>query len=93
MTWREIVNDIFLRESGEEVPVTVTYCPLCNSALAYDRRFRDRILDFGTSGELFQSDMVMYDRQISPFRLISLLASAPKQPDEPLLPSTLSLLR
>ncbi|MEM9465900.1 MAG: DUF3179 domain-containing protein [Actinomycetota bacterium] len=58
MTWHEIVNDVI---GG--VPVTVAYCPLCNSALAYDRRLGDRILDFGTSGELFNSSLVMYDRQ------------------------------
>ncbi|MEM8707052.1 MAG: DUF3179 domain-containing protein [Actinomycetota bacterium] len=58
MTWHEIVNDVV---GG--VPVTVAYCPLCNSALAYDRRLGDRILDFGTSGELFNSSLVMYDRQ------------------------------
>ena len=58
MTWHEIVNDVV---GG--VPVTVAYCPLCNSALAYDRRLGDRILDFGTSGELFNSSLIMYDRQ------------------------------
>ena len=58
MIWHEIVNDTI-----GDVPVTVTYCPLCNSALAYDRRLGDRTLDFGTSGELYQSALVMYDRQ------------------------------
>ncbi|MGH9185180.1 MAG: DUF3179 domain-containing protein, partial [Acidimicrobiales bacterium] len=45
------------------VPVTVTYCPLCNTAVVYDRRLGDRVLDFGTSGMLYQSALVMYDRQ------------------------------
>lgn len=58
LIWHEIVNDEF-----GDVPVSVTYCPLCNSATAFDRRFGDRILDFGTSGELYQSALVMYDRQ------------------------------
>ncbi len=58
MTWHEIVNDTL---AG--VPVTVTYCPLCNSAIAYDRRLGDRVLDFGTSGKLYNSSLVMYDRQ------------------------------
>ena len=58
MTWHEIVNDTF-----GEIPVTVSYCPLCNSALAYDRRLEGRVLDFGTSGRLFNSSLVMYDRQ------------------------------
>jgi len=58
LTWHELVND-----TVADVPVTISYCPLCNSALAYDRRLGDRILDFGTSGRLFNSSMVMYDRQ------------------------------
>ncbi len=58
MTWHEIVNDTI---AGR--PVTVSYCPLCNSAIAYDRRLGDRVLDFGTSGMLYQSALVMYDRQ------------------------------
>ncbi len=58
LTWHELVNDTI---GGR--PVTVSYCPLCNSAIAYDRRVGDRILDFGTSGALTQSSMVMYDRQ------------------------------
>lgn len=58
MTWHELVNDVV-----GDVPVTISYCPLCNSALAYDRRLGDRILDFGTSGKLYNSSLVMYDRQ------------------------------
>ena len=58
MTWHELVNG-----TVGGTPVTVSYCPLCNSAVAYDRRVGDRILDFGTSGELFNSSLVMYDRQ------------------------------
>ena len=58
MTWHELVNG-----TVGGIPVTVSYCPLCNSAVAYDRRVGDRILDFGTSGELFNSALVMYDRQ------------------------------
>ncbi len=58
LIWHEIVNDQF-----GDTPVAVTFCPLCNSALAFDRRFGDRVLDFGTSGELYQSALVMYDRQ------------------------------
>ncbi len=58
LTWHEIVNDEL---AG--VPVTITYCPLCNSAIVFDRRLDGRILDFGTTGKLRNSDMVMYDRQ------------------------------
>jgi hypothetical protein len=58
MVWHEIVND-----TVGGVPVTVTYCPLCNTAVAVDRRVGERTLDFGTSGSLYQSALVMYDRQ------------------------------
>ncbi|MEM7141061.1 MAG: DUF3179 domain-containing protein [Actinomycetota bacterium] len=58
MTWHELVNDTI-----GDTPITISYCPLCNSALVYDRRLGDRVLDFGTSGRLFNSSMVMYDRQ------------------------------
>ena len=58
LIWHEIVND-----TVGGVPVVVTYCPLCNSALTFDRRLGDRLLDFGVSGNLRFSDMIMYDRQ------------------------------
>ncbi len=58
LMWHEIVNDTI---GG--VPVAVTYCPLCNSAVVFDRRVGDRVLDFGTTGKLRNSDLVMYDRQ------------------------------
>ncbi len=58
LIWHEIVND---RIGG--VPVAVTFCPLCNTALAFDRRIRRRTLSFGTTGNLRDSDLVMYDRQ------------------------------
>lgn len=58
LVWHEIVNDTI-----DGRPVAITYCPLCNSALGFDRRLGERLLTFGTSGSLFQSDLVMYDRQ------------------------------
>ncbi len=58
LIWHEIVNDVV-----GDLPLTITYCPLCNTALVFHRRFGDRLLDFGTTGKLRHSDMVMYDRQ------------------------------
>jgi hypothetical protein len=58
LTWHEIVND----EVGG-TPVSVTFCPLCNTAIAFDRRLGGRVLDFGTTGNLRHSDLVMWDRQ------------------------------
>lgn len=56
--WHELVNDRI-----GETPVLVSYCPLCNSAIVFDRRVDGAELDFGVSGMLRNSDMVMYDRQ------------------------------
>ena len=58
LTWHEIVNDVV-----GEVPVTVTFCPLCNSAIVFDRRLDGVVYDFGTSGKLRNSDLIMWDRQ------------------------------
>lgn len=57
MTWHEIVND-----TVGGTPVAVTYCPLCNSAIAFERRIDGAETTFGTTGKLRNSDLVMYDR-------------------------------
>lgn len=58
LIWHEIVNDTL---GG--VHVAVTFCPLCNTAIAFDRRLEGTVYDFGTTGKLRYSDLVMYDRQ------------------------------
>ena len=58
LTWHEIVNDVV---AG--IPVAVTFCPLCNSGMTFDRRVGGEVLSFGVSGKLRHSDMIMYDRQ------------------------------
>ncbi len=58
LMWHEIVNDVV---GG--VPVAITFCPLCNSGIVFKRVVDGAILDFGTSGKLYKSDLVMYDRQ------------------------------
>jgi hypothetical protein len=58
LIWHEIVNDVV-----GDLPVAVTFCPLCNTALAFEREVDGRVLDFGTTGRLRHSDLVMYDRQ------------------------------
>lgn len=59
LMWHEIVNDDFA-----DTPVVVTYCPLCNTGIAFERPTVDgELLDFGTSGKLYNSNLVMYDRQ------------------------------
>lgn len=58
LMWHEIVND----EVGG-LPVAVTFCPLCNSGITFDRRTDAGVLSFGVSGKLRFSDMIMYDRE------------------------------
>ena len=58
LIWHEIANDVL---GG--TPISVTFCPLCNSAIVFDRRLDGAVLDFGTTGRLRRSDLVMYDRQ------------------------------
>ncbi|MDW7754496.1 MAG: DUF3179 domain-containing protein [Brevefilum sp.] len=58
LTWHEIVND-----TVGGVPVVVTFCPLCNTAIAFERTVDNQVLDFGTTGRLRFSNLIMYDRQ------------------------------
>ena len=58
LIWHEIAND-----TVRGLPVAITFCPLCHTAIAFDRRAAGRVLDFGTTGKLRFSDLVMYDRQ------------------------------
>lgn len=58
LIWHEIVND---QLSG--VPVSVTFCPLCYSAIVFDRRIDGKTHEFGVSGLLRHSDMIMFDRE------------------------------
>jgi len=57
MNWHEIVNDDI-----NGIPVTVTFCPLCGSAIAFERKVDGITTEFGVSGKLHNSDLVMYDR-------------------------------
>lgn len=58
LMFHEIANDVV---GGK--PVAVTYCPLCNAAIVFDAELAGMQLDFGTTGRLRNSDLVMYDRQ------------------------------
>lgn len=62
LVWHEIVNDNI---AGD--PILITWCPLCGSAIAYDRKITidgERVeVEFGTSGKLYNSNLVMYDRK------------------------------
>lgn len=58
LNWHEIVNDVV---GG--VPIAVTYSPLCDSAVVFDRRAEGEVLDFGCSGLLYNANLLMYDRR------------------------------
>ncbi len=57
LVWHELVND----ELGGD-PILVSFCPLCGTALVFDRRLQGRARKFGVSGLLYQSDLLMFDR-------------------------------
>lgn len=58
LMWHEIVNDRLA-----DTPISVTFCPLCNASIVFERRVAGAEVDFGTTGKLRYSDLVMYDRQ------------------------------
>ena len=58
LMWHEIVNDVVA-----DIPVAVTYCPLCNSAVVLNRTLEGVTYDFGTTGYLRHFDLIMYDRR------------------------------
>jgi len=58
LMWHEIVND-----TVGGIPVAITFCPLCNSGITFDRRVGGNVLTFGVSGKLRNSDMIMFDRE------------------------------
>lgn len=58
LNWHEVVND---RVGGK--PVVISFCPLCGTGVAFDARIDGRALSFGVSGLLYNSDVLLYDRQ------------------------------
>jgi hypothetical protein len=58
LIWHEIVNDTV---TGH--PIAVVYCPLCGTAMVFDRQYGEKTLEFGVSGLLYNSDVLMFDRQ------------------------------
>ncbi len=61
LVWHEVVNDTI---GGQ--PIAITFCPLCGSAIAYDRVLDGNEVEFGVSGFLYESNLVMYDRTNTP---------------------------
>ena len=61
LDYHEVVNDRI-----GDVPFAVTYCPLCDSSAVFDRRHKEGVFEFGVSGRLYNSNVLMYDRPSSP---------------------------
>ncbi|NOQ90294.1 MAG: DUF3179 domain-containing protein [Gammaproteobacteria bacterium] len=58
LNWHEIVND-----SIDDMFFAITYCPLCGTGVAFDSRIDGQVLSFGVSGLLYNSDVLLYDRE------------------------------
>lgn len=62
LNWHEVVND-----TVGGVPISVTYCPLCASAVVYERTTSQGKDTFGVTGLLYQSNLLLYDRKTQTF--------------------------
>lgn len=58
LVWHEIVNDVIANEA-----LAITYCPLCGTAMVFDRQVGGKARTFGVSGLLYRSDVLMYDQE------------------------------
>lgn len=58
LVWHEIVND-----TVDGIPINISFCPLCGSAIGYSRVVDGETLEFGVSGLLYESNLLMYDRK------------------------------
>lgn len=70
--WHEIVNDQVGREA-----ITITYCPLCGTGLVYSGNMGGKAHQFGVSGLLYNSDVLLYDRSTGSLWLQILYAQSP----------------
>lgn len=70
LVWHEIVNDAI-----GETPIAVTFCPLCDSVAVFDRQTPEGVKEFGVSGLLYNSNVLMYDRGGEPEALWSQIES------------------
>lgn len=87
LDWHEVVNDTF---SG---PLLVTYCPLCGSSVAAERRVAREETTFGVTGRLWRDDLVLYDRATESWwsQLLATAIRGPRTGDRlSLVPSSLT---
>ena len=71
LIWHEIVNDRL-----SETPIAVTFCPLCNASIVFERRVAGGEVDFGTTGKLRHSDLVITSYSIHYTKLYELAVEA-----------------
>lgn len=63
LVWHEIVNDTLpLNASRDGLPIAVTYCPLCRTGVTFERTIGGKAVEFGVSGKLWKSNLLMYNR-------------------------------
>ena len=62
LNFHEIVNEVLA-----DVPVLISYCPLCRSGVVFHRELDGRELTFGNTSALFDNDLVMYDHQTNSY--------------------------
>ena len=60
---RVLVGHEIVNETIAGRPILVTYCPLCGTAMIFERNVKGKVRSFGVSGLLYQSDVLMYDRE------------------------------
>ena len=92
LVWHEIVNDVLpINSSQEGLPIAVTYCPLCRTGVTYDRRVDGKTVEFGVSGMLWRSNLLMYNRSEPESLWSQVLGRAVKGPHTgtrlPIIPS------
>lgn len=75
LVWHEIVND-----TVAGIPLAVTYCPLCRTGVTYERRVRGEAVEFGVSGMLWKSNLLMYNRSTPESLWSQVLGRAVKGP-------------
>jgi len=63
LIWHKIVND-----TVAGMPIIITFCPLCNTTTVFERWLDGKVLDFGTTGKLRKSDLLMWNRQTESWR-------------------------
>ena len=60
---RYLISHEIVHDTVGGMPIAITFCPLCNSGITFDRRVSGKALNFGVAGKLRNFDMIMSDRE------------------------------